>query len=104
MSTPHNLDNLNARFRDHTLKLFEKHGMTNVSYFNLLEGEKTTCGDLLKGCSAMGKDACDVKPDTEAKPLALVYMISHKSQDAAKSSFGKFGQDPDWKAAFRQPG
>ena len=27
------LDALNARFRDHTLKLFEKHGMTNLGYF-----------------------------------------------------------------------
>lgn len=102
VATPHNLDNLNARFRDHTLKLFEKHGMTNVAYFNLLEGEKTTCGDLLKGCAAKGNDKCDVKPDTEVKPLALVYMISHKSQEAAKASFVKFGQDPAWKAAYSE--
>src|SRR5262245_46600564 len=27
------LDALHARFRDHTLKLFEKHGMTNVGYW-----------------------------------------------------------------------
>ena len=102
VSTPNNLDNLNARFRDHTVKLFEKHGMTNIAYFNLIDGEKTTSGELLKACSAMGKDASDVKPDTEVKPFALVYMISHKSADAAKASFGKFGQDPDWKAAYSE--
>ena len=93
------LDALNARFRDHTVKLFEKHGMTNVGYFTLTDGDKTTVGDLLKGVSAVGKDASDVKPDTEAKPLALVYMLSHKSTDAMKASFGKFSQDPAWNAA-----
>ncbi len=98
-ASPHNLDDLNARFRDHTVKLFEKHGMTNVAYFTFGEGEKTTVGDLLKGCSAAGKDASDVKPDTEAKPLALVYFITHKSPDATKASFSKFGQDPAWTAA-----
>ena len=29
-ATKGNLDGLNGRFRDHTLKLFEKYGMTNV--------------------------------------------------------------------------
>ena len=100
--TPNNLPNLNARFRDHTVKLFEKHGMTNVGYFNLPEGEKTTVGDLLKACSAAGQDASDVKPDTAAAPLALVYFLSHKSTDAMKASFGKFGQDPAWTAARRE--
>src|SRR5580693_6305546 len=32
-ATPKNLDNLNARFRNHTVKLFEKHGMTNIGYW-----------------------------------------------------------------------
>ena len=99
VATPNNLDNLNARFRDHTVKLFEKHGMTNVAYFTFGEGEKTTVGDLLKGCSAAGKDASDVKPDTEAKPLALVYLITHKSPDARDENFSKFGRDPEWNAA-----
>lgn len=102
ITTPNNLDNLNARFRDHTVKLFEKHGMTNVGYFTFGEGEKTTVGEVLKGCTPPGKDASEVKPDTEAKPLALVYFISHKSQDAAKASFGKFGQDPAWKSALAE--
>ena len=28
------LDELHARFRDHTYKLFEKHGITNVGYWD----------------------------------------------------------------------
>jgi hypothetical protein len=70
-ATKGNLGNLNDRFKDHTIKLFEKHGMTNIVYWNVLKGEK---GD-----------------DT-----TLVYMLAHKSQDAAKKSFDEFRQDPDW--------
>jgi hypothetical protein len=69
-----NLGHLNDRFKDHTIKLFEKHGMTNVVYWNLLKGEKD-----------------DDK--------MLIYLLAHKSQDAAKKSFDAFRQDPDWVAA-----
>src|SRR5258708_18488911 len=61
------LDNLNKRFRDATVKLFQKHGMTNFGYWN---------------------------PTT--KPNTLVYMLTTKSQDAAKASFAAFAADPDW--------
>ena len=69
-----NLENLNTRFRDHTLKLFEKHGMTNVGYWNPLEGQPGA-GET------------------------LVYILAHRSTDAAKASFDAFRQDPDWLAA-----
>lgn len=75
-TTPKNLDNLNARFRDHTVKLFEKHGMTNIGYWVPVAGAK-------------GAD------DT------LIYFLSHKSVDAAKQSFDAFRQDPAWKAALK---
>lgn len=63
-----------ARFRDHTLKLFEKHGMTNWAYWTVADGEE-------------GAD------DT------LVYMLAHASRDAAKASFDAFRADPAWQAA-----
>ena len=73
-ATPGKLDDLNARFRDHTLKLFEKHGMENVGYWTPMDKEK-------------GAD------DT------LIYILAHKSQDAAKRSFDAFRADADWVAA-----
>ena len=73
-ATPGKLGDLNARFRDHTVALFAKHGMVNVAYWNPAAKEK-------------GAD------DT------LVYLLAHASRDAAKKSFGAFGQDPDWVAA-----
>lgn len=64
------LDALNARFRDHTMKLFEKHGMKNVVYLTPVD-----------------------------KPNTLVYLLAHKSQEAARESFAAFRDDPAWKAA-----
>jgi hypothetical protein len=65
------LDALDARFRNHTLKLFEKHGMTNLPYFHPTDENK-----------GAGK--------------TLIYLLAHKSVDAAKASFNSFRQDPDW--------
>ena len=73
-ASPGNLANLHARFRDHTVKLFAKHGMSNIAYWSPMKGQK-------------GEN------DT------LIYILAHKSADAAKASFGAFGKDPDWQAA-----
>jgi hypothetical protein len=69
-----NLGHLNDRFKNHTLKLFEKHGMTNIVYWNALKGTK---GD-------------DVR---------LIYLLGHKSEEAAKKSLDNFRKDPDWISA-----
>lgn len=74
IATKGNLGNLNDRFKNHTIKLFEKYGMTNVVYWNVLKGEK---------------DADDL----------LVYLLAHKSKDEAAKSFDAFRKDPDWLAA-----
>jgi hypothetical protein len=67
---PGRLDALQKRFRDHTLKMFEKHGMTNVAYW--------------------------VPQDSPAKETTLIYVISHASRDAAKANWAKFIADPEW--------
>ena len=54
------LDNLNARFRDHTVGLFKKHGIESVGYWVPTDGEKAK--------------------------NTLIYVIKHKSRDAAKAS------------------
>jgi len=95
-TTPNNLPLLNARFRDHTMKLFEKHGMTNVVYWNLPATEKTTVGDLFKAVSPVGNEKVDVDAGANAAPISLVYFLAHKSPEAAKASFDAFRQDADW--------
>ncbi len=69
-STPGNLDNLNARFRDHTLRIFEKHGMENIGYWT--------------------------PTSEEERDNTLVYIIAHDNQEAADASWGAFIQDPEW--------
>lgn len=76
-ATPNNLANLNARFRDHTVRLFIKHGMTNIGYWNLMKDQK---------------DA----------DITLVYILAHKSREAAKEGFKAFGTDPEWTAARKE--
>ena len=65
------LNALHARFRDHTLALFEKHGMRNVAYW-------TPTG----------------QPDT------LIYLIAHRSEAAARASWKAFVDDPEWQSAY----
>lgn len=69
-ATPGNLDKLLARFRDHTLRIFEKHGMTNVAYW--------------------------VPTDDPDSADTLVYLLSHESREAANASWRAFSQDPEW--------
>lgn len=73
-ATKGNLGHLNDRFKDHTIKLFEKHGMTNVVYWNVLKGE----------------------PDDDKM---LIYLLAHKSRADAAKSFDTFRKDPDWNTA-----
>jgi hypothetical protein len=65
------LGDLHARFRDHTLRIFEKHGMSNVIYLSPM--------------------------DAPAADNQLVYLISHQSREAAKASWSAFQNDPEWK-------
>jgi hypothetical protein len=70
---PGRLPALNKRFAEHTLKLFEKHGMKNEMYW--------------------------IPTDAERKDNTLIYVISHDSQEAADKSWKAFQADPEWHAA-----
>jgi hypothetical protein len=59
-----------ARFRDHTIKLFEKHGMKNVGYW--------------------------VAADPPKSQNTLYYILKHKSREAATASWEAFWKDPEW--------
>ena len=76
---PGRLPALNKRFAEHTVKLFEKHGMRNEIYF--IPTEK-----------AVGQQVTPVEN-------TLIYIVSHDSREAADKSWKAFGSDPDWKTA-----
>jgi hypothetical protein len=65
------LPNLQARFRDHTIRIFNKHGMKSIGYW--------------------------VPQDAPAKDNTLIYIISHDSREAAKKNWADFQADPEWK-------
>jgi hypothetical protein len=68
------LPNLDARFRDHTVKLFAKHGMTNLGYFHPADADKGAAN-------------------------TLIYFLAHSSREAAAASWKGFRDDPDWAKA-----
>ncbi len=67
------LDDLLRRFREHTMKLFEKHGMKNIAYW--------------------------MPTDEPLKGRTLVYILAHPSRDAATANWQAFRDDPEWQSA-----
>jgi hypothetical protein len=70
------LDDLLKRFRDHTTKLFEKHGMTNIGYW--------------------------VPEDEPKSKNTLIYILAYPSREAAKKSWDAFRADPVWQKVQKE--
>jgi hypothetical protein len=68
---PGRLPALQARFRDHTIAIFNKHHMTSIGYW--------------------------VPQDSPQKESTLIYIITHESREQAKKNWADFGADPEWK-------
>ncbi|MEC7196927.1 MAG: NIPSNAP family protein, partial [Planctomycetota bacterium] len=66
------LDALESRFRDHTMDLFERHGMKNIAYW--------------------------IPVDV---PNTLIYVLAHHDRDTAKKSWRSFVNDQDWQRVFK---
>jgi hypothetical protein len=69
-AAPGKMPALEARFRDHTLKLFDKHGLTVVGFWKPL--------------------------DPKAADEKLVYLLAFPSKEAADKAWKEFREDPDW--------
>jgi uncharacterized protein (DUF1330 family) len=67
------LPDLHRRFREHTMKIFEKHGMKNIAYWTPM--------------------------DEPQKSNTLYYIIAHPSREAAAENWKSFSADPEWQAA-----
>jgi len=64
------LDALKARFRDHTIRIFNKHGMESVGYW--------------------------VPQDGERSKNTLIYILVHPSREAAEKHWAEFQAVPEW--------
>jgi hypothetical protein len=69
---PGKLPDLLTRFREHTTKLFEKHGLKNVAYWTPV--------------------------DEPQKSNTLIYIILHPSREAAAANWKAFQDDPEWQS------
>lgn len=69
------LDDLLRRFREHTLRLFERHGIRSVAYWTPI--------------------------DEPLKDRTLFYILEHPSREAATANWNAFRQDPEWQAVQR---
>ena len=65
------LDALHERFRNHTMRIFEKHGMQNVAYWRPVDQANT-----------------------------LIYIIAHTDAESAKASWQAFVSDPEWQQVY----
>ena len=75
-TNPEKMPALHARFKNHTTRLFEKHGMTNIGYWS------PTTGDNAEN--------------------TLVYILAYPSQEAREKSWKDFFADPEWQAAAKK--
>ncbi|MFO0960979.1 MAG: NIPSNAP family protein [Isosphaeraceae bacterium] len=73
-AAPGKLDALQARFRDHTVGLFKKHGMTSIGYWT-------------------------PRDDENGKGTKLVYILAYPDKAAAEKAWAAFRADPEWIAA-----
>ena len=71
-AAPGKLGELEARFRDHTIKIFGRHGMKSVAYWTPMDD-----------------------PD---KTNTLIYILQHPSREAAAANWKSFQDDPEWKS------
>lgn len=76
-TNPGKMDALDARFRDHTIGLFRKHGMTPVAFFHVAP-------------------AADGKPDNR-----LVYILGYKDRAARDAAWTAFSADPEWTKVYK---
>ena len=67
------LDQVLARFRNHTTRIFEKHGIQNIGYW--------------------------VPNDEPRSKNTLIYIVAHPSREAAAKAWAAFRADPEWQKA-----
>ena len=71
------LEELHARFRNHTLKLFKKHGMEVVGFWGPTDKEK-------------------------GSENTLVYLLAFSSREAREKAWAAFRADPEWQAVAKE--
>lgn len=70
-AAPGKMNDLHARFRNHSIRMFEKHGIGVVGFW--------------------------VPTDAKGADEVVIYILSHASEEAAKKSWDAIRADEEWK-------
>src|SRR5262245_55846517 len=76
-AAPGKLEELHARFRNHTMKIFKKHGMEVVGFWGPTDKEK-------------------------GSENTLVYVLAFPSREAREKAWQEFRADPEWQAVAKE--
>lgn len=82
------LDDLLARFRNHTTGLFERHGFTNVGYWVTRPDEKPSFADQMIAVN-QGKES-------------LLYIVSFPNMETRNAAWEAFVSDPEWIKVYEE--
>lgn len=82
------LDDLLARFRNHTTGLFDKHGFVNVGYWVTRPGEKPSFADKMLAVN-QGKES-------------LLYIVSFPDMETRNAAWEAFVNDPEWIKVYEE--
>ena len=77
-STEGRLDDLEARFRDHTIRIFAKHSMEVIGFWT--------------------------PTDEDGSKNTLIYILAFESQEARGAAWQAFGADPEWQKVAEESG
>lgn len=66
------MSELESRFREHTIKIFDRHGMKSIAYWT--------------------------PTDEPEESNTLIYILQHPSREAADANWKSFRDDPEWKS------
>ncbi len=73
IAAPGKMPELQKRFRDHTVQIFEKHGIKSIGYWV-----------------------------SEKEPDKLIYLVVHKSRKEASKNWAAFLTDPEWQSVYKE--
>jgi len=77
-ASPGKMDELDARFRDHTIDLFRKHGMTPIGFWHVYTTNSQPADDR------------------------LFYLMGYKDRAARDDAWRAFAQDPEWQSVYQE--
>jgi len=75
-ANPGKMEALQTRFRQHAIAILKRHGIEAIGYW--------------------------VPQDPEKSKTTLIWLVAHRSREAAEKNWAAFQADPEWKKAVAE--